>query len=77
MAESLGPDNKRFKMLKAMGFQEGEGHGAGGQGRKGPNAQRQNRIRLDQDLRNLGKANEQIEWEGFTFFPQENLLGIL
>ena len=36
MAESLGPDNKRFKMLKAMGFQEGEGLGAEGQGRKGP-----------------------------------------
>ena len=36
MAERLGPDNKGFAMLKAMGFQEGQGLGAEGQGRRDP-----------------------------------------
>ena len=36
MAEKLGPTNKGFNMLKAMGYKEGEGLGKEGEGRREP-----------------------------------------
>ena len=36
MAERLGPTNKGFNMLKAMGYKEGEGLGKEGEGRREP-----------------------------------------
>ena len=36
LAEKLGPSNKGFTMLKAMGYKEGEGLGKEGEGRREP-----------------------------------------
>ena len=36
MAEKLGPTNKGFAMLKAMGLEEGKGLGKTGEGRREP-----------------------------------------
>ena len=36
MAEKLGPTNKGFAMLKAMGLEEGKGLGKAGEGRREP-----------------------------------------
>ena len=36
MAERLGPSNRGFNMLKAMGYKEGEGLGKEGEGRREP-----------------------------------------
>ena len=36
MAEKLGPNNKGFAMLKAMGLVEGKGLGKAGEGRREP-----------------------------------------
>ena len=36
LAEKLGPSNKGFTMLKAMGYKEGKGLGKEGEGRREP-----------------------------------------
>ena len=49
MSEKLGPTNKGFAMLKAMGLEEGKGLGKAGEGRREPIS-----VKMHPDKRGLG-----------------------